>query len=363
MDAAFMFCRILSLVVALVVTAAAVQAQVYGPLNEEIDNRGKPELVVCTQNLQNYGCVNCRSREVGGKEVALVKRFLSAGCDVIAVQELLGKTEEEAKQNLMFLGRALAARSGRSYEAVVGESNDSRIRQGYLVALDRAEVVNKVSYAKAELPKIAENQKQRFFSRGPLELQVRVLAFDDSQPKLVTLVNFHFKSQSTKGGSDPSGLQFEPYRMEMAEALRRIVSARHKQSLGSGETVLVLLGDRNSHFDTASARIMEGALFLSDFQGTAACRLSKRGLPLCLGGTARRQRYFSVLTGDPQAKRLPGTIRYGDVFSWFDDIVLPAESLPFAWQHYAKAGDYSSGVIYEPKTASDHALVWLRLNW
>lgn len=335
------------------------------------DPRGRPEVTICSQNLANYGVPAAMTRRmpdmnasgIREKENALVRRFMEAGCDVIAVQEVLGSDEEEALAGLVKLAKALALATGRTFEATVGASNDQIIRQGVLIARDRAELVNKVSYAHAELPKIAPEQRQRFFARGPLEVQLRVKAQDEGETKTVTLVNFHFKSRSVQAGRDPSGLEWEPYRMEMAEGLRRIVDARQKKALAAGETILVLLGDRNSNFDTATARLLEGVLTLKDFQGTAPCRLSKRGVPLCKAGTAGPQRYFSVLTGDPQTRRLQGTIRFGKVYSWYDDIILPAESLPYAWRESGKSGSYATGVVYLPEKASDHALVWVRLNW
>ena len=107
-----------------------------------------------------------------------------------------------------------------------------------------------------------------------------------------------------------------------------------------------------------------GVVRLKHFQGTEPlCRLSKRGVPICQGGIPAAQELFSVLTGDPQTKLLPGTIKYKNVYSWYDDIIMPLESLPFAWSGPASTGDYDTGVVYEPKWASDHALVWVRLNW
>jgi hypothetical protein len=214
-----------------------------------------------------------------------------------------------------------------------------------------------------ELPKLDPKQRQRLFARGPFELQLQVQSADETYSKKITLVNFHFKSQSTRGGLDPAGLHFEPYRMEMSEALRRIVEVRHADSLKNGETVLLLLGDRNSHRDSASARILEGTLRLSDFKNDGACRLSSRGTPLCRPGTGRPQELFSVLTTNPLTRGLKGTIRYDGVYSWIDDILLPAESLPFAWETPDVEGQYSSGVVYEPENASDHALIWVSLNW
>ncbi len=335
------------------------------------DSRGAPELVICSQNLDNYGTYadtraresNMSQKQYEAKEAALVQRFLEAECDVIAVQEVLGKTEELAELALGRLALELRKRTNRNFEARVGPSNDPKARVGFLIANDRARVLNRVSYVNVELPKINEKQKQRFFSRGPLELQLEVQPRGESFVKTVTLITFHFKSKASMGGQDPTGLEFEPYRMEMSDALRRIVNSRHDKALAAGETILVLLGDRNSNFDSASARILEGSLFLSDFQGSAPCRLSKRGVPLCHPKTAKPQRLFSVLTMNPETKNLPGSIRYKGIYSWIDDIILPSESLPFAWKEANKEGTYASGVVYEPTEASDHALVWTKLNW
>jgi hypothetical protein len=339
-------------------------------LDLEADERGKPELVVCSQNLNNYGQlkdvsirVGLSKQELADKEVALVQRFNKAKCDVIAVQEILAKDEILAETVLTKLAKAYQKISLRPYEVKVGASNDPKLRNGYIVAKNRARIINSVSYVNVELPKISQNQKQRYFSRGPLELQLEVFPKDEAVLKTVTLVNFHFKSKSGQGGYDPTGLEYEPYRMEMSEALRRIIKSRHAQSLNSNETILVVLGDRNSHFDSASARILEGKLKLSDFQDVAACRLSKRGVPLCKTNTSKPNTLTSVLTTNSMIRNFPGTIRYKDTVSWIDDILLPTSSLPYAWDSSLQEGSYKSGVVYEPKVASDHALIWVELNW
>lgn len=356
-----------------------------GTFESSPDPRGKPELVVCSQNLDNYGLPaltqnreNISAAEFQAKEQALVQRFATAGCDVIAVQEVLGKNEEEALQGLRGLARALRTRQNRIYEAYVGATNDKTLRNGFLVASDRATVAATMSYANIELPKISPKQKPRFFSRGPFEIQLLVKPTHDvaagkgadkaavagggAETRNVVLVNFHFKSKSGKVG-DPTGLEWETYRMEMSEGLRRVVEARHRRSFTRGEVPLILLGDRNSNFDLASAKILDGTLTLRSFQTKGGCRMSKRGVPLCQAQSGLPRVLFSVLTDDPQTKLLPGTFRYEDVYSWIDEILMPAESLRTAWARYDIAGNYDSGVVYEPRAASDHALVYVRLNW
>lgn len=334
------------------------------------DPRGAPELTICSQNLANYGQLTDIIGRVAGmdndtfyeKEAALARRIATTGCDVIAVQEVIGKNEAQGEEALGNLAKQIQRFNNRMYEVHAGPSNDPMSRVGFLVAKDRAEVVNYLTYMKIELPKLTEKEKPRLFARGPYELQISVKPQGESAAKTVTLVTFHFKSK--RGGSeDPAAVEWETYRMEMAEALRRVIENRHANAFSTGQSLLVVLGDRNSNFDVASAKILEGTLSLRQFRGDAPCRISKRGVPLCQGGNSQPQRLFSVLTTDPQTKLQPGTFLFKKEFSWLDEILMPSESLRFAWANYDQPGDYDSGVVYTPKEASDHALVYVRLNW
>lgn len=347
------------------------QAQSRGNvLDPTEDPRGPAELTLCSQNLENYGEFadskirkpSLTSEEFEEKEKALAQRIVKAGCDVIAVQEVLGKNDEVALGALQRLGQVLQARTNRRYQARVGPTLDKFSHVGYLLAQDRVNFVTSVSYEKIELPKLTDKEKPREFIRVPLEVQLLVKPLAGSAPKTIGLVNIHFKSRRG-GGGDPAELEWETYRMQMAEAVRRIVEKRFSRSMNSGETLLAVLGDRNSHYDTATAKILDGTLKLRDFKENAGCRLSKRGVPLCQAGFGGPPELFSVLTGDPQVRLQPGTQQYKDEYSWLDDILLPTESLRFAWKTFESVGDYDSGLVYEPKAASDHALVWVRFNW
>jgi hypothetical protein len=355
--------------VLLLATGVAAQLR-FSPGAPTTDPRGPAELVVCTQNLENYGSYADTARRKVGltiedyriKEAALAERFRVAGCDVVAVQEIVGKTEQSAAAALERLTKEIQRRSGRFFDYRVAPSNDPNLRNGFLIAKDRAEIINTLSYAKVELPKTSLRQKQRFFSRGPFEIQLTVRPRGEGAAKNVTLVTFHFKSQGGKI-ADPAGLQWETYRMEMAEALRRVVETRHASAFGGGDSLLILLGDRNSNFDMASARILEGTVTLKDFQGKGICRLSKRGIPLCAAGSFSPQRLFSVLTTDPQTRQLTGTYQVKGMYSWLDEITVPAETLRYAWSRFDSEGDYDSGVVTKPVQASDHALAYVRFNW
>jgi len=362
-------------IVAVVVFAILINSTVVNaetkkkPVDPNQDPRGPVELVVCSQNLNNYGSPNGTAARLGispsefqEKENAIVTRIAKTHCDVVALQEVLARNEEDGKKILKNLAEKLRERTGRFYEPAIGTSTEPSLRNGYLVAKDRAEITNTLSYSKVELPRLAADQKPRLFTRGPLEMQITVKAVGDGKPRTVTLINLHFKSKAGSMG-DPTGLEWETYRMEMAEGLRRIIENRHKRALTSAESPLIVLGDRNANFDLASAKILEGALSLQDFQTEGGCRLSKRGVPICKPGVRSAQILYSVLTTDPKMKQQPGTFVYKKVFSWIDDILLPAEALPLAWKEFDVSGRYDSGVVSEPEAASDHSLIYVKLNW
>lgn len=332
-----------------------------------IDPRGEPELTICSQNLKLYSgppekLKGAADEAYRNKEAALLGRFVEAKCDVIAVQEIQVREPGKAEGALKALATALLRRTGRSFDTRVGDTNDNTLRVGFLVAKDRAEIVNTITYRKVLLPPIDDNQKPRQFSRAPLELQLQVKGKGAAPSKTIGLINMHFKSKSGSQ-ADPAGAQWETARMEMAEGLRRIVEDRYKDSISTGDIPVIVLGDRNAEAERASAKILEGALLLQDFKGKALCRLSKGGSPLCQAGAQKPQLLFSVLNSDPQMKQVPGTYIYKKVYSWLDDILMPASSLGLARVQSDVEGDYDVGVISQFKNASDHALVYVRLNW
>ncbi len=334
------------------------------------DPRGPADLTICSQNLKLFGTLDEVKRrnprftegELRQKVDDLVRRFHVVRCDVIALQEVLAKNQAEGEAALKPLIEALRARSGRSFEARVGPPGDGGMALGFLVAQDRASVLNMLSYARVELPKLTPKQRPRIFSRTPLEVQLSVKSREGDLTKVVTVVNFHLKSK--RGGEgDPTGLEWETFRMEMAEGFRKIIEVRHQDAFASGSSILVVLGDRNSDFDVASAKILEGSLNLASFQQEGGCRVSKRGVPVCQSGKSMPQRLFSVVTSNSEVATYPGTFEYKGEYSWLDDILMPAESLPYAWVSPSSEAKYNSGVVSQPQGASDHSMVWAKLNW
>lgn len=334
------------------------------------DPRGSADLTVCSQNLKLFGTYQVlKSRDSKYsikkhrvKVEELAERFTGQKCDVIGVQEVLGKNEDESKAALKELAEELRFRTNRFYDIRVAPPAEGKMTVGFLVAQDRAQITNSLAYSRIELPRINKKQKPRLFSRTPLEIQLAVAARNGDSVRVVSIINFHLKSK--RGGEgDPTGLEWETYRMEMAEALRRIIEIRHANALAAPASILIVLGDRNSHFDVATARILEGSLTLASFAENGPCRLSKRAVPICQAAAEQPRKLFSVLTSNPATQSLPGTFSYRGEYSWLDDILMPSESLSFAWLTPHSEGKYDSGVVYKPEDASDHAMVYVRLNW
>ncbi len=336
----------------------------------DLEHEQPPSLTICTQNLKMYGKYADVRGKLGNislagfreKENAIARRVIAAGCDVLAVQEVISRSDDKAEEVLKGLATMLKSATGRSFDSRAGFSNDEGMRNGFLVARDRAVIENVVSYHQVELPKLSKEQKPRFFGRAPIEIQIQVKPQGETPRRILSLVNFHFKSRAG-GAEDPTGLEWETYRMEMAEGLRRVLEDRHKQSFQSGQTILVVMGDRNSDADTATAKILDGTLSLKDFQTGGACRLSKRGVPLCKVGTPGQPILFSPLVLDPETSLLHGTFKQKKELYWLDDILLPASALGFAHSSLKEEGDFDSGVLSEPPEASDHSLAYVKLRW
>lgn len=327
-------------------------------------SRKDRQLTICSQNLKNYGEQRFDPKKIlpyTPKENALMQRFILTGCDVIAVQEVIGIDEIDAKGSIDRLARFLKFHTGREFKTYLGDVNENLQRVGFLVATDRADVQDEITYRKVTLPKLDENQKPRLFTRAPLELQLSVKSRGDAPEKKIALINFHFKSK-TNSKEDPALLQWETYRMEMAEGVRRVALQRYKSLMSQGQ-VVILLGDRNSDYTSASANILKGGLMINDFRGKGVCRLTKTGTPICQAGVQKQLDFDSVITSDPETSKLKGTFIFKKEVSFLDDILANTEALGLFRSNPDIEGNYDSGIVSEFKDASDHAMVYVRMRW
>lgn len=313
------------------------------------------------------------------KILALTKRFAQAKCDIIGVQEVLGKSERESLEALYELTEQLHALTGERYVPYTGPSRDRTLRLGYLVKRDLFTVKALRSYAQISLPKLNTRQKPRGFSRGPLELTV----MHDKTPLEITTINFHLKSKAYDN-YDGAKLRWESVRMEQAQALKDIALGFHSSGFRDNNFFLALLGDRNSHYESASGKILSGKISLQNFQQNsttnAACRVSRSGVPLCSKPVETPPYFISVITDNPATAALHGTYSLGkksadtsidetlqippdrNKIRWLDDILIPRGDLSFAEQAPNAIHRYSSGILYQYPEASDHALIWVAID-
>ena len=173
-------------------------------LSQERDSRGLPEVILCSQNLENFGelALMKRREEVETQEEravkidALIKRFRKAGCTIIAVQEVLGANEKKAQEALNELAARLQFFTNKKYLTYVGPSNDRISRVGFIVEEEGIEFNGLTSFANVELPKISDSQEPRLFARGPLQLRLVITGKEQSASRELTVITFHFKSQA-----------------------------------------------------------------------------------------------------------------------------------------------------------------------
>lgn len=347
------------------------KVQIFKPFKQVKQEVAQKRVTVCTQNLENFGILKVAvTREpeltqegLETKLDSLVRRFKSADCDVIAVQELLGD-QDQATTALESLIAAIKTLTYRTFAYTLGDTNELS-RVAYLYAEDKFEYLNHVSYNNLALPKLIPEDKELSYDRPPLELQLKSKYSDGF---LLTLINFHFKSKR-HGWKDPAGLNYETVRMQMAEGLRRMVAFRHRD-LDSPNSVVMMLGDRNSHYDSASSRLLTGDLSINAFR-TSHCRVGQRGIPYCKEpalekgeevGYESKPLFFSPIILDPQISKLPGSYTYQNISYFLDDILVANAALPLLLTDRKRLGDYNVGLTNKFQLASDHAMLWARLT-
>lgn len=323
-----------------------------------------PRLTLCSQNLANFGLQEEVAKRVGTRkgsslderELMLVERFRSTGCRVIAVQEVVGSSEEAAMAGLRRLAGALSVASGERFLPVLGGSRPGDVRCGFLVAEEGIAIERAVSYAGLLLPKLEPSRRFDRLSRGPLVLQIRW------RSQRFSLINIHFKSKYG-GGRDPYRLQFEMVRMQMAQQVGLLLETHFASELHHPSEWVVILGDRNSRRGSASDQILRGERALGDFTDAlstgGSCLVAKSGDAVCPESLMPRSPLFdSVLVPRFLRDTQPGSYRFRGKGEWIDEIAIHRSALAAA-----VAGGYSprSRVVWDPEGASDHALVAVEL--
>ena len=317
-----------------------------------------PDLVVCSQNLFRLGApMNSSSwkSRVSQRDL-LIQRMHVARCDVVGVQEVFGENVTIARHTLETFAKDLSAVTGRTYRAYVSDNRNDQIRNGFLV-LDSIRVEH-VDIFKGSLPKLSVMGPPHGFTRDPIALLIQAPGRTRGSTKKLLIGNFHLKAKSG-GWKDSSGLDFEPLRMEMAEALRQWMLDGEKRH--GRDTTVMILGDRNSDDGSATAEILRGARILPDFRENAGCRVTADLEPLCAPANSRPPAFIELLSALGDAKRQQqGSYRHRGRLEILDDILIEVGD---AWMVEGPDGSPRAGVEGSFGKGSDHKLVWAELRW
>ena len=321
---------------------------------------------ICTQNLQRLGSSK-RSidNKKGEKQLNyLVSRMKRANCDIIALQEVYGRNKSEAMLLLEKIGDELNIRSGKDFAVFLGESFDEEIRNGFLVAEDVGKVIEVKDFLKKDLPKLQPLGPAQHFGRGPLGLLIELAsevkqAASVPMPERLFVINIHFKSQSGSW-NDASGLRFETVRMEMAAGIRDEVEKAAKQ-YGS-KTALIVLGDKNSDYNSASSSILSGELELGNFTKNSLCSVDETLIPVCRFKKKNEADMISLFgiakDKSPEPSKF-GSYMYKKHYNLLDDIFVKKD---FKSLFIRSDGTIAVGFKGTLNKGSDHLLLWAELG-
>lgn len=314
-------------------------------------------VVVCSQNLMNFGSERGPlMRDL--RATLLSERIAKPNCDIVAVQEITAKRFDHARNICKTLTDKLREVTFQGWECILGDTEEGPHRLAFVWKSRNIDLIDSYSYKNVEIPRLSKIDKVTTFQRVPLEATFR-LKFKNGS-RTISLVNIHLKSKAG-GQNDPTGFKWEIMRMEQAEAVRRLVVERLLNK--PTKHPVLILGDRNSDFDSPTAKILEGSLILKDFADKAPCRIAKHLVPVCMKDVPRPPVFVSVVTKDPALKAVGGTFKHGKRLQFLDDILIDTNHLVLVQKRRYSTREFNSGILFEPKEASDHALVWTRLEF
>ncbi|MCB0324154.1 MAG: hypothetical protein KDD69_11300 [Bdellovibrionales bacterium] len=318
----------------------------------------QPGLVrFCTQNLFRYDDPERKTKAATRRKQldALIERMASARCDVVALQEVMGRSKREALQVATRLGTGLSRRTGRQFEAIIGDTNTEDMRNGMLVASDTFTVQKVRSYRREPAPKLSVLGPPTYFPRGPLAVELL-----DKRGGRVLVITMHLKSKAN-AWKDPTGTTFESLRLQLAEGLRRLALA-HAAKLGTN-TRLVILGDRNSSETSASADVLAGVRTLADFSLSGRCGLDGELRSECEPNRSKEGVLKPLIewkrSREPKSLR-GGTYRYRNREEILDEIYVPLDQVSF---YTRRDGSIAAGLEGRYYRGSDHKLAWAEMRW
>ncbi len=301
------------------------------------------QLTLCSQNLKLFGSEKHFKSAARAKKIAA--RISSANCDIVALQELMGENENNGEKNLDILLDTLNREYRGVFTSGLLATKTSNMQTPIIYDQKRFKLLKKDKITTEELPKLSKRERPRKFQREPILYRL----LDLKSRGTFVVINFHSKAK-VFAGRDPSGTSWETYRMQMAEQLRQVVEAI---TANSSEPIFVV-GDLNADPLSSSIDILTGKRKLRDFE--LNCVLSKSLKSWCSIPEEKHQTLIAVTEFVDKKTLEKGTYVYKGKTSWIDQIFVNYEH-----SNILKIAD--TGVVWEPKDASDHALIYIKTNF
>jgi len=274
----------------------------------------------------------------------LIDRILHAKCDVVAVQEVYGRSKSEGAKSLSAFTEALSDAAREDFTSVVGDAEYDEIRNGFIIRVRAGRILKVESPAERNLPKLVPFGRSHRATRQPLGLALDV----SETARHLVLVNIHFKSK-VRGFKDPTGYEFEILRMESSEQARTFATGLARSL--RAPAVTMILGDRNAPPESASDSILSGELALEDFQAGGGCVLDGPDRSDCRRKPLRVPDFVPLFPANQRG----GSEKYRGREQWIDGIYLDRQ------YHLERGRKITTGVTGEFFVGSDHKLLWAEL--
>lgn len=337
-----------------------------GPVSHPAGPAMDRTVVVCTQNLWNYGLPESVKRlrrpdvpldslraSLEKQEEALAARL--SRCDLVAVQELVGD-DEEARRGLDRLAQVLSRKAGRPYRARLADTRDV-IRNGFLIRTEgrfrEIEFVGR--HSRDRLPSVRGFSKGAW-DRGPAEIVVEVEGAG-SGPRL-RVISAHLKSKAQGNRpADPNGERWERLRVLQANALVDLARQRMKEHPGD---VIVVAGDFNNVRGSATRAVLSGGLHPADLLSPRDCIGSVGEIQCPLVRSAPV--LIDLADGDPDL-RGRGTYRFEGREELIDGLFVSESGARLALEPGGSPADYDVWIEGRIGSGSDHRLLRVTLHY
>ena len=322
-------------------------------------------LTVCTQNLWNYGLEPdvLRLRRSGAapakvaarlerQERELVARM--KGCDLIAVQEIVGDETARAQEALDGLARRLGQSTGHRFTARVADTNDV-IRNGFILRADGGlkEVRFEGAHAADALPRVRGFPRARW-ERGPAEILIE--AGSGKGARRLRVITAHLKSKAeAPERRDPNEEKWERARVLQAAALLDIARRRLRDD---PRELLLVAGDLNNVPASPTQEVATGALDPASLLSPRDCIDDRARLSCDL---ARKPADLINLTGADPDLHDRGSYIFEEREEMIDVILASPAAARLARESDGADNDWDIELVGRRGEGSDHLLLRVEL--